>query len=75
MSDAYYFVQSYLMTTHLEPVIKRNLVQYDEKGHQMYKMIWMDYELFQELFREGMEYMLSKSQDLTLENIDKYNLK
>ena len=35
----------------------------------------LDYETFCELMHDGMVWMLSKSEDLTLENIDKYNLK
>lgn len=35
----------------------------------------LDYETFRELMHDGMNWMLSKSEDLTLENIDKYQLK
>lgn len=76
MSDAYYFVLAYLNVTDFHPVIGRGICEYDKMtGRPMFKMDMLDYETFQELFREGMEYMLSKSQNLTLENIDKYNLK
>ena len=35
----------------------------------------LDYTTFKELFNDGMNWMLSKSEDLTLENIYKHNLK
>ena len=76
MSDAYYFVLAYLNNVDFAPVKDRNICEWDKlTGRPMFKMDMLDHETFQELFREGMEYMLSKSQDLTLENVDKYNLK
>lgn len=76
MSDAYYFVLSYLNATNFAPVQCRWLCKFDKlTGCPIFKMDMLDYETFGELMHDGMNWMLSKSQDLTLENIDKYNLK
>ena len=67
MSDAYYFVLAYLNAR------SRGICEFDEKtGRPIFKMDMLDYATFVELFHVGMDYMLGKSQDLTLENIDKY---
>jgi len=76
MSDAYYFVLAYLNDTDFAPIRSRNICKFDElTGRPIFKMDMLDYITFVELFKEGMNWMLCKSQDLTLENIDKYNLK
>jgi len=76
MSDAYYFVLAYLNVTNFAPVQCRGLCKFDKlTGRPIFKMDMLDYETFGELMHDGMNWMLSKSQDLTLENIDKYNLK
>lgn len=76
MSDAYYFVLAYLNATDFAPIRSRGICEFDKKtGRPIFKMDMLDYATFVELFHMGMDYMLSKSQDLTLENIDKYNLK
>lgn len=76
MSDAYYFVLAYLNATDFASIRSRGICEFDEKtGRPIFKMDMLDYATFVELFHMGMDYMLSKSQDLTLENIDKYNLK
>ena len=76
MSDAYYFVLSYLNDTDFAPIRSRNICKFDElTGRPIFKMDMLDYPTFVELFHEGMDWMLSKTQDLTLENIEKYNLK
>ncbi len=76
MSDAYYFVLAYLNATNFAPVQCRELCKFDKlTGRPIFKMDMLDYETFGELMHDGMNWMLSKSQDLTLENIDKYNLK
>ena len=73
MSDAYYFVLAYLNATDFAPVRSRGICEFDEKtGRPVFKMTMLDYATFVELFHMGMDYMLNKSQDLTLENIDKY---
>lgn len=76
VSDAYYFVLSYLNDTDFAPIRSRNIYKFDElTGRPIFKMDMLDYPTFVELFHEGMDWMLSKTQDLTLENIEKYNLK
>ena len=76
MSDAYYFVLAYLNETDFAPIRSRTFCKFDElTGRPIFKMEMLDYPTFIELFQQGMEWMLSKSQPLTLENIDKYNLK
>ena len=76
MSDAYYFILAYLNATDFAPIHSRKLCDFDKlTGRPIFKMEMLDYATFVELFHEGMDWMLSKTQDLTLENIDKYNLK
>lgn len=76
MTDAYYFVLSYLHATNFAPIESRRICEFDPKsGRPIFKMEMVDYATFIELFHDGMNWMLSKSEDLTLENIDKYNLK
>ena len=76
MADAYYFVLSYLHATNFAPIESRGICEFDPKsGRPIFKMEMMDYATFIELFHDGMNWMLSKSEDLTLENIDKHNLK
>ena len=76
MSDAYYFVLAYLYATDFAPIKSRNLCEFDKTtGRPIFKMEMVDYATFIELFHDGMDWMLSKSEDLTLENIDKHNLK
>ena len=76
MSDAYYFVLAYLNATDFLPVKLRKICEFDKvTGRPIFKMDMLDYVTFVDLFHEGMGYMLDKTQPLTLENIDKYNLK
>ena len=76
MSDAYYFVLAYLNATDFAPIKSRNLCEFDKTtGRPIFKMDMLDYATFIELFHDGMDWMLSKSEDLTLENIDNYILK
>lgn len=76
MSDAYYFVLAYLHATDFAPIKSRNLCEFDKTtGRPIFKMEMVNYTTFIELFREGVDWMLSKSEDLTLENIDKHYLK
>ena len=73
MSDTYYFVLAYLNATDFAPIKSRGLCEFDPKtGRPIFKMEMIDYATFTELFSDGMNWMLSKSEDLTLENIDKY---
>ena len=76
MDDTYYFVLAYLNATDFAPVRSRNICKFDEvTGHSIFKMDMLDYATYIELIHDGMDWMLNKSQELTLENIDKYNLK
>lgn len=76
MSDAYYFVLSYLHATDFEPIKSRGICEFGKiSGRPIFNMEMVDYETFGELMHDGMNWMLSKSEDLTLENIDKYKLK
>ena len=76
MSDTWYFVLAYLNATDFAPIRSRNLCDFDKlTGRPIFKMDMLDYATFVELFHEGMDWMLNKTQDLTLENIEKYNLK
>lgn len=76
LNDAYYFVQDYLHATNFAPVESRGICEFDPKtGRRIFTMDKLDYATFKELFINGMNWMLSKSEDLTLENIDKYYLK
>ena len=76
ISDAYYFVLAYLNATDFAPVKSRGICEFDKlTGRPLFKMDMLDYATFKILFQDGMHWMLSKSQELTLENIDKYNLR
>lgn len=76
MSDAYYFVLAYLHATDFAPIKSRGICEFDPKtGRPIFKMDMINYTTFIELFHDGMDWMLSKSEDLTLENIDKHYLK
>lgn len=76
MSDAYYFVLSYLHATDFEPIKSRGICEFDPKtGRPIFKMEMVDYATFIELFHDGVDWMLNKSEELTLENIDKFHLK
>ena len=76
MADAYYFVLGYLHATNFAPIESRGICEFEPKtGRPIFKMDMLDYLTFKEIFNEGMNWMLSKSDNLTLENIDKYNLK
>ena len=76
MSDAYYFMLAYLNATDFAPIKSRGICEFDPKtGRPIFKMDMLDYQTFVEIFHEGVDWMLSKSEDLTLENIDKFNLK
>ena len=76
MADAYYFVLGYLHATNFAPIESRGICEFEPKtGRPIFKMDMLDYTTFTELFNDGMNWMLSKSEDLTLENIYKHNLK
>ena len=76
MADAYYFVLGYLHATNFAPIESRGICEFDQKTRRLiFKMDMLDYPTYIELVHEGMDWMLSKSQELTLENIDKYDLK
>lgn len=74
MSDAYYFVLAYLNDVDFEPIKSREICKFDPKtGRPIFKMDMLDYATFTELFHEGMDWMLSKSLPLSLDNIEKLN--
>ena len=74
ITDAYYFILSYLNMTGFKPVIERNICKYDEFGFPVFKMAMLDYNTFKELMKEASDWMLNKSLDITLETINKFNL-
>lgn len=78
-SNAWYFVCAYLNDTRNEPIFRRHLERYSDEAKDMYgnptpmyKMAWMDFELFKELLHEAGEYYASKAEEMTDENIEKY---
>ena len=74
MSDAYYFVLAYLNATDFLPVKLRKICKFDNvTGRPIFKMDMLDYATFVELIHEGMDWMLSKSLPLSLDNIEKLN--
>ena len=76
MADAYYLLLGYLNARNFAPIESRGICEFEPKtGRPIFKMDMLDYATFIELFNDGMNWMLSKSEDLTLENIYKYNLK
>lgn len=72
MSDVYYFVLAYLHDTDFAPIKSRGICEFDPKtGRPLFKMDMLDYATFLEIFHEGADWMFCKTEDLTLENIDK----
>lgn len=78
-ANLWYFVCGYLNDTRYQPIFDRHLERYDEKvlgpygkPAPQYQMAWMDFELFQELAKEAVEYYASNAVEITEENIDKY---
>ena len=78
-ANAWYFVCGYLNDTRYEPIFRRHLERYSDEAKDMYgnptpmyKMAWMDFELFKEILREAGDYYASKAEEMTDENIEKY---
>ena len=73
----WYLVLSYLNQVHFKWVYDRHLERYDEsvpihRRLPMFKLEWLDYEQFQELVKDAVEHFQNQTEDITEENIDKY---
>ena len=78
-ANAWYFVCGYLNDTRYEPIFRRHLERYSDEEKDMYgnptpmyKMAWMDFDLFKEILHEAGEYYASKAEEMTEENIEKF---
>ena len=71
--NVHYFLLGYINETNFEPIYKRHLEKYDEKtGRPMFKSNWLTKEQVFELLQEALEYYKKTSEEITLENIEKY---
>lgn len=73
----WYMVLAYLQEVKYKWVYDRHLERYDETLpiHQRFPMFhlgWLDYEQFQELVKDAVEHFQNQTEDITEENIDKY---
>ena len=71
--NAYYFLLGYLNETKFQPIYNRHLEKYDEKtGHPTFCTSWMTKEQAFELLEEAIKYYFTMTEEITLENIEKY---
>ena len=73
----WYLVLAYLHEVKFKWVYDRHLERYDENQpvHMrlpMFHLEWLDYEQFQELVKDVIEHFQNQTEDITEENIDKY---
>ena len=73
----WYLALAYLNEVDLKWVYDHHLERYDESVpvHQrrpMFHLGWLNYEQFQELIKDAIEHFQSQTEDITEENIDKY---
>lgn len=73
----WYLVLSYLHEVKFKWVYDRHLERYDEsvpihRRLPMFKLEWLDYGQFQELVKDAVEHFQNQTEDITEENIDKY---
>lgn len=75
----WYMVLAYLHQVRFKWVYDRHLERYDYPEtippHQrfpQFQLEWLTYEQFQELVNDAVQFLMSQSEDITEENIDKY---
>lgn len=73
----WYLVLAYLNQVKFKWVYDRHLERYDEsvpihRRLPMFKLEWLDYGQFQELVKDAVEHFQNQTEDITKENIDKY---
>lgn len=73
----WYMVLSYLNEVRYKWVYDRHLERYDEtvpvhRRLPMFKLEWLNYEQFKELVKDAVEHFENQTEDITEENIDKY---
>ena len=73
----WYLVLAYLNQVKFKWVYDRHLERYDEsvpihRRLPMFKLEWLDYGQFQELVKDAVEHFQNQTEDITEENIDKY---
>ena len=73
----WYLALAYLDAVDLKWVYNRHLERYDESVpiHQRrpeFHLDWLNYEQFQELIKDAVEFFQNQSEDITEETIDKY---
>lgn len=67
----WYLVLAYMHDTRFKVVEK--WTRYDKKtGLPEFHLRWLNYEEFSQLAKDAVKFFLTKSEDLTEENIDKY---
>ena len=75
----WYMVLAYLHQVKFKWVYDRKLERYDYDEsvpkHQRFPQFhldWLTYEQFQELVKDAVQFLMSQSEDITEETIDKY---
>ena len=73
----WYLALAYLDEVHDQWAYDRHLEKYDEtlpvhRRLPMFHLDWLNYEQFQELIKDAIEHFQSQTEDITEENIDKY---
>lgn len=76
MDNVHYFLLGYLHDTGFEPIYKRKLEKYDQKtGLPIFSTEWLTKEQVFELLNEALEFYKSHTEEITLENIEKFSPK
>lgn len=73
----YYLALAYLNQVNFQWAYDRHLERYDvsvpvHQRRPMFQVGWLTYEQFQELVKDAVEHFQSQTEDITEENIDKY---
>ena len=75
----YYMVLAYLHQVRYKWVYDRHLERYDydesvpaNQRFPQFKLEWLTYEQFQELVNDAVQFLMSQSEDITEENIERY---
>ena len=75
----WYMVLAYLHQVRFKWVYDRRLERYDYsetipayQRFPQFQLEWLTYEQFQELVSDATQFLLSQSEDITEENIEKY---
>lgn len=68
----WYLCLVYLNETTWKPIEDMGLMRYDSEGWPTFKLEWLNWEQFQKISRDAVEYFINDNKELTLDNIDKF---